>query len=282
VLQLLRSSWSDRFDGLLGSASSSLVLCSPYIGCGPCRKIEERASSWPRGFSLLVLTDLSRDNMLSGSTDVVALTSIVDAFPATEVRFLPSLHAKVYVADEKEAVVTSANMTDNGLARNLEYGVHLTDPDVVHRVRRDVLDFASLGSTISVAQLKAFVGIVLELRDLHRAADRSIKARLRREFARKLEQANIEIVRARAGGRAPHAIFADAIRYFLRAGPATTESLNRAIQQIHPDLCDDRVDRIIDGRHFGKKWKHAVRTAQQYLKRLGEIELAGGRWQLVA
>jgi len=60
----------------------------------------------------------------------------------------------------------------------------------------------------------------------------------------------------------------------------STDELNPLIQKIHPDLCDDSVDRVIDGRHFGKKWKHAVRTAQQYLKRTGQIELREGLWHL--
>jgi len=40
------------------------------------------------------------------------------------------------------------------------------------------------------------------------------------------------------------------------------------------------VDRIIGDVHFGKKWKHYVRNAQQYLKRHGEIEFDGERWHL--
>jgi hypothetical protein len=52
-----------------------------------------------------------------------------------------------------------------------------------------------------------------------------------------------------------------------------TAELHPLIQRIHPDLCDDSVDRVIDGKHFGKKWKHAVRTAQQHLKKIGKVEL---------
>lgn len=41
------------------------------------------------------------------------------------------------------------------------------------------------------------------------------------------------------------------------------------------------MDRVIDGKRFGKKWKHAVRTAQQKLKRDGLVHLAEDQWQLV-
>ena len=87
-------------------------------------------------------------------------------------------------------------------------------------------------------------------------------------------------MRARAAGRAPHTIFAQAIRHILESGPASTADLHRAVQKIHSDLCDDSVDRVIDGEHFGKKWKHAVRTAQQHLKERGEIVLENRLWRL--
>jgi len=103
---------------------------------------------------------------------------------------------------------------------------------------------------------------------------------VRREFDKRVAKADHEILRVRAAGRAPHSIFADAIQHFLRRRPASTEELHQWVQAVHPDLCDDTVDRVIDGKHFGKKWKHAVRTAQQYLKRQGLVALRGRQWHL--
>ncbi|MGB9178477.1 MAG: hypothetical protein WCB68_04450, partial [Pyrinomonadaceae bacterium] len=56
--------------------------------------------------------------------------------------------------------------------------------------------------------------------------------------------------------------------------------LHNMIEVIHPDLCDNSIDRVIDGKRFGKKWKHAVRTAQQNLKKKGLIILDSGRWSV--
>jgi hypothetical protein len=47
-------------------------------------------------------------------------------------------------------------------------------------------------------------------------------------------------------------------------------------------MCDDSIDRVIDGVHFGKKWKHMVRNTQQFLKSRREIELREGLWRLVS
>lgn len=59
-----------------------------------------------------------------------------------------------------------------------------------------------------------------------------------------------------------------------------TIELEQQIKAILPDMCDDKVDRVIDGVHFGKLWKHDVRNAQQYLKRNGQIKSDGIKWAL--
>jgi len=280
MLDMIRSPWGETFRSLVGRASSSLILCAPFVGFGPCETIRHRAHSWCSGFRLLILTDLSRDNMLSGATDVVAIASVADAFPQTEIRFLPSLHAKVYVADTTEAIVTSANMTDSGLQRNLEYGVRFTEASLVRRIQADILDYANLASPILKERLGVLAAITQDLRKTRDEAQRSLKRSLRREFERKLGEAEEEVIRARAAGRTCAAVFADAIRHILRHGPASTEQIHAGIRAIHPDFCDDTVDRIIDGEHYGKKWKHQVRSAQQYLKKYGEIQLVNRIWRL--
>jgi ABC-type amino acid transport substrate-binding protein len=219
--------------------------------------------------------------MLSGTTDVEALAGLLESIPHTSIRFLPSLHAKVYIADETEAVVTSANMTSSGLTKNFEYGAVFSDIPLVRQIKKDVLDYAGLGSPIEYPQLKAFAAVVKEVGGAQTSAQRTLNRRARKEFEKVLYSAQSEVLRARAAGRAPHAIFAEAILYLLKMGPATTEELHRKIQAIHPDLCDDSIDRVIDGKHFGKRWKHAVRTAQQHLKKEGRIELIDQRWRII-
>lgn len=283
MAQLLTSPWTDHFQKLIRNAASSLVICSPYIGSKPCLSLKEVAASekWSVGFQLLVLTDLSPQNMIDGITDVAALAEVAGFFPSTAVRFLPSLHAKVYIRDQAQAIVTSGNMTSAGLSRNLEYGVLFNDQAIVGRIKDDILKYAELGSPINFDELKNFAGIVDELRDLKVRAERRMNRRLRSEFEQRLKKTEGEVLRVRAGGRAPHTIFAEAIIYSLASGPLSTSAIHSRIQTIHPDLCDDAVDRIIEGYHFGKKWKHAVRTAQQHLKRRGKIELQNGKWHLV-
>jgi len=281
MTQLLRSPWAGEFDTLLDRASTSLILCAPFIGRGPCDKVRRRLTALhDEQFRMTMLTDLSRDNILSGATDVTAIADVVKDFPTATIRFLPSLHAKVYVADETYAIVTSGNMTDSGLHRNFEYGILFDDPRTVRAIRLDVLQYASLGSPVDRAQLDGFAAAVTELRVMRQAAERSLRNRMRQEFDRRLRHFDDALLRARTAGRSAHAIFTDAILHLLRQRPMSTVELHQAISRIHPDLCDDTIDRLIDGRHFGKKWKHAVRTAQAFLPRRGDIQREGRKWQL--
>ncbi len=133
MIEFLRSPWAEHFDSLIDQARTSLVISSPYIGREPCKRILAiKSTSKDTGhFSALLLTDLSRDTLLSGATDASAIYEMATTVSRMEIRFLPSIHAKVYVADEKVAVVTSANMTVGGLLRNFEYGVRVDEGNLV-------------------------------------------------------------------------------------------------------------------------------------------------------
>ena len=110
-------------------------------------------------------------------------------------------------------------------------------------------------------------------------ADKSITAKLGAAFEQRTEAAKLELFKARARGKTTHGIFCDTVLYLLeREGPLETVELHPSVQHIHPDLCDDTIDRVIDGIHFGKKWKHYVRNAQQALKRQGLIGFDGHHW----
>ena len=145
MIEFLQSPWAEHFGFLVDHARSSLVICSPYIGRGPCNRIISIRSSIERTVQvhILLLTDLSRDTLLSGATDVSAICDLADAFRQMEVRFLPSIHAKAYIADDQVAVISSANMTNGGLLNNFEYGVRVNDKKLVRRIKLDITEYAA-------------------------------------------------------------------------------------------------------------------------------------------
>lgn len=268
---------------VLWSARRDLFIATPYIKLSEAEWLCNQVSDTRFGNSLRlrILTDIRSINILTGSLDVAALRTCQTKIPHCEVINLPRLHAKVYIADEHCALVTSANLTPSGLDSNWEYGIAVTDPAAVRGIRQDLEQYASLGNPLSRGKIHQLETVANELRVEYEAVQRSQKAHLRQQFDAKLRAANVEFIRAQIGNKSAHGVFADAMMFLLTKRPMSTRELHLKLKQLLPELCDDSIDLVIDGRAFGKKWKHVVRNAQAYLRRAGKIELRGGRWTVL-
>ncbi len=284
LVSIVRSPWPETLERLISLADERLLIVSPFVKRSATKRILKQLDERARRASVRVdlITDLRPESTLAGSMDLGAIADFGRSLPRFELTHLPSVHAKVYVADSKMAIVTSGNLTEPGLRGNVEYGVALTEEGIVREVRSDFESYASLGAKVSVDDVAALSAEVEDLKSLFQRAERPIRDRARRAFERKLQATNLRLLRHRARGKTTHAIFSETLRFLLAKGPLRTVDLHPLIQLLHPDLCDDSTDRVIDGVHFGKKWKHYVRNAQQYLKRHGEIRFDGARWHLVS
>ena len=134
---------------------------------------------------------------------------------------------------------------------------------------------------MSLAELDELAEIARRLRVKHAAALYAERGRANREFQEELENAHEALLNLRAKpGESVNSIFARTILSILKQGPLSTREMQPIVQGIHPDICDDSIDRVINGVHFGKRWKHWVRRAQQHLRTQGRIEYADGQWRL--
>lgn len=88
-------------------------------------------SRFPTSAKVTLLTRTRLVDFAAGASDIIALTKI--ASTAT-VLGLDRLHAKIYVFDERQALVTSANATNSGWYRNAECGVGLVDATVARHL----------------------------------------------------------------------------------------------------------------------------------------------------
>lgn len=281
MVEMVPSPWANQFEALLRASRSSVVICSPYIGRGPCDRMVRcltRSGSPP---TVHLLTDLSTDNLLSGATDAAALLTVAESLPSVFVRYLPRLHAKVYVRDEAEALVTSGNMTDSGLSRNHELGVRILDSPVVAQVRSHAMRLIELAALVPAAELRSLAEAASDLRQQWRASEASAKTALKSAFQARVSQVNDTLLGLRVAGQSLDATLSATVLFLLRDGPLGTEDIHREVQRIHPDLCDDTIDRVINGQRFGKKWKQAVRRAQYHLKKKELIALVEKKWSLV-
>jgi len=163
---------------------------------------------------------------------------------------------------------------------NREYGVLLQDERLVSEVKRDISAYCSLGTAFPVEYLPGYEEDVREVKRTYDRSQRSMLREARKVFDAALDRARTRLMERRAHGRTTNSLLAETILYLLQSGPQRTVELHEQIKVIHPLLCDDSIDRVIGGVHFGKKWKHYVRNAQQFLKRKGLIRFDRGLWSL--
>ena len=280
-MRLLTSPWSETFKEFLDQIKQSCLLVSPFISSSPLQRLALLGER-EKPPQIHILTNLAVDNMLQGSIDPQAILDLWRQIPGVTLKHLPGLHAKVYVADDTLAIVTSANLTEGGLWRNYEYGVAITETPIVDEIAQDLYQYGELGSEVSFVELEQLAQVSQQLRERQSEVLNSASSALRKEFESRIEAASESLRYLRAKpGESTNSIFARTIGYLLKGDQLSTQQMHDRVQRIHPDLCDDSIDRVINGVHFGKRWKHMVRNAQQFLKKDGRIKLEGHKWHLI-
>lgn len=272
---IIRSPWESQFRELVRSAGERLIISAPFITRHGWHVLENELAAADIG--LRVSTSFRARAASTGALDVNVLADAHQRLSDIEIRNVLGLHAKVYVADDEAAIITSGNLTRASLRDNVERGLLVTDPALVREIADDVLEYAGLSPLISTHDLREAARHADDARREHGAAlpGREPLTPAERKFDDLMKHQH------GASGKSQNSILADTILYLLRDGPLATADLHPKIKAAHPDICNDDEERIINGIRFGKKWKHAVRNAQQYLKRQGRIEQTpDGCWHL--
>lgn len=278
-MKLLKSPWEEDFERFARSIDGSALIVAPYISKGALEHLSSHLSHRRISTEVHILTDLAIDSVLQGSTDVSAIAEFCRGNAKVEVRTLPRLHAKVYIADDHCAIITSGNLTTSSLAVNWEYGVLVTDTNEVRQIARNLRAYWDLGTNVSVEQLDRLHRTVASSQVSLRKAFQDARAQFSDEFADILKGPTESLVLE--GPTTVHAVFAKSILRFLGEAPLTTKCIYHQIEREHPNLCDNSKFTIIKGVPNEIEWKHTVRLAQQHLKNKGFIKLLGDkRWSL--
>ncbi len=280
--RLLNREWKADLSDLIRGSKQELLISTPYISKDG---VDFVTSNLPQcmtvGGRLLLLTDLSPMPICQGSTDPSAIRCLAGEVPVVDMFHLPKLHAKVYVSDTNRAIVTSGNLTRGGLDINYEYGIAIDDPCGVASVREHLMDYTSLGAAISMERLLSYCEIAAKVRTFFREEMSRISNAARGEFRKSFRLAEDELIKLHLAEGPMHAVFSKAVLFFLkRHGPLKTTQIHGFVEDAYPALCDNSIDRVIDGVRYGKRWKHGVRTAQQHLKKRGLIEYFDEKWRL--
>jgi len=125
-------SFEDCLRLMLERAEFEVVIVSPWIKRQVWDRIKGPLHRFTRrGGRLKVFMRGSESDYSIGLSDDIR--SEVLAFGG-EIVPVRQLHAKIYLVDEKEAIVTSSNLTKGGMEENYEAGIWLNDPAVLKEI----------------------------------------------------------------------------------------------------------------------------------------------------
>lgn len=283
--ELISSPWRPRLFGELSRAKTSLLIVSPFIKeKAAISLLEAVGKPRTREIKVRLLTNLRASSIMNGSLDVSALRVLRDSIDALSIASFEPLHAKVFVIDKAVAIVGSANLTAAGLEKNAEIGVILRARPVVREILNLINEWFSLADPIAenfIKQLEYKVQGAKELLQRLQKEQRKESRLLARKFDLEVSQIRDSVFHNKTVYKSENQIFSEAVLFVLKHGPLTTREINKRVKAHYSELCDDSIDRVINGVHFGKRWKHCVRNAQQYLKRNGEIRLKDKQWHMI-
>ncbi|MEJ5245870.1 MAG: phospholipase D-like domain-containing protein [Bacteroidota bacterium] len=275
--------WQNEFIETISKTENELFISSPFVNLKGVKILIDSIKEKSK-VKITLLTNLTPQNIINESIDPRALLELYKHFAEINISSLSRLHAKVYLIDEKIGIITSANLTSGGLIHNFEYGVLIDNKNTVLNIKEDMSNYYSLGNILDEQVLKKISDKAKQLSKINKKRNVYLEnSTIGKLLKEELETIEFELLKNRIKeGRTINAIFSDTILYLLKKkGELRTDELHPLIQAIHPDICDDSIDRVINGQHFGKKWKHLVRNAQQSLKKNGLIRLQENKWQIV-
>lgn len=156
---LIPTPWERLFVKKLSDVRHSLKIACPFIKTRYARLLLASLSVNEK-LDVQILTRLKPQDILAGVHDLDALGALMTPLTGLNVqmRYLNRLHAKLFVFDQREAIVTSTNLTYAGFNTNAELGVSLTDEASVIACEDH---FSALWSGAAALRLDA----VLKLKD---------------------------------------------------------------------------------------------------------------------
>ena len=116
---------------LMKQARKGTIIVSPYLTYGAIKKLLSYVSEDAR---VCVVTRVDRGGFAAGLTDPEAIRCILDECEETWNN--PKLHAKVLIIDDRFAIISSLNITDDGLTKNFEAGVLTQNPAVISVLKK--------------------------------------------------------------------------------------------------------------------------------------------------
>ncbi len=124
--------WEDKFYRMVSECDNHLRITSPFIKSNIVTKLYDHIKD---NVQLDVVTSCKLMNFYRRASDIEALSYIMNK--GGSVLNLQKLHSKIYIFDDNKAIITSSNLTKGGLSTNYEYGIEISEPNLIKSITQD-------------------------------------------------------------------------------------------------------------------------------------------------
>ena len=268
MVTLIVQGWRNQLKALATSARDSLVIVAPYIKRDQAKWLCELLND---NVAVVTLSSIESVAVSAEALDIEALLQLSTATSASRLYHVPSLHAKIFIADNSAAIVTSGNLTQPGLDNNLEFGVFIDDPAQVQEVQGHMRDYMRRGSLISPDKLERLLPVQQKLREEKALLEAATDSITRELFDDLLKETKTSSDESNKSKRESNIVLGEAVLKILASRDMRTQDIHERIQNMHPELCDDSVPRYRNGPSNGSEWRSRVRHALDNHKKYGRI-----------
>lgn len=128
MIEIVSDGLKDEIERCFLDSETSIRIVSPFLSC----KMAELLCSiheLKKDIECAMITRIYMKDLVEGANSLDALTMLVEN--GIEVYALQALHAKVYLFDDSEVIIGSANFTWSGLNKNCELSIITDDTNIL-------------------------------------------------------------------------------------------------------------------------------------------------------
>jgi len=139
--RIIETPWENFLKEFISGVKTDLFISTPFFSSIVLRNIIERCSNNVN--IKLLLGKVTSETVANGSTDLSGFRDILQTNKKLECKCIENLHAKVLIknsmTEKPSAIITSSNLTNEGLSKNIEFGVIVEASlaiDMANRLRK--------------------------------------------------------------------------------------------------------------------------------------------------
>jgi PLD-like domain/Dam-replacing HTH domain len=148
-MKIIRTPWEKDLMELVENAKKSIKIVSPFIKENVINQLILKKQSQTK---IELITSFKFSNFCTGQSDLSVFNKIIQV--GGKVKINSQLNANVYIFDDKKAIISSGNLSHNGLINNYEYGILVDDKTLILEIVSDYNAIAKKDKTRAVKKVE--------------------------------------------------------------------------------------------------------------------------------